>query len=43
RESEGINPKFDDEEIKSIGVEHLIVSVVGNFVVAAFNKACEKM
>ncbi|GJS64957.1 hypothetical protein Tco_0679521 [Tanacetum coccineum] len=41
-ESEGTNPEFDDGERKSIGVDHPIVSAVGNFAVAAFNKACKK-
>ncbi|KAL6528837.1 hypothetical protein OROMI_029013 [Orobanche minor] len=43
-DSEVTNPKFEfyHEEIRSIGVDHPIVSVVGNFAVAAFNKACKK-
>ncbi|PWA48547.1 hypothetical protein CTI12_AA329770 [Artemisia annua] len=44
RDSEVTNPMFEfyHGKIRSIGVDHPIVSVVGNFAVAAFNKACKK-
>ncbi|GKF77138.1 hypothetical protein Tco_0229608, partial [Tanacetum coccineum] len=42
RESEVTNLEFDDGERMSVKADRLIVSVVGNFVVAAFNKACKK-
>ncbi|PWA72720.1 hypothetical protein CTI12_AA267910 [Artemisia annua] len=42
RESEVTNPELDDGERRSVEVDHPIVSVVGNFAVAAFNKACKK-
>ncbi|GKC60022.1 hypothetical protein Tco_1087620 [Tanacetum coccineum] len=42
RESEVTNPEFDDGERRSVEADHPIVSVVGNFAVAAFNKACKK-
>ena len=43
RETELTNPEFVDEKIRSIEADHPIVSVVGNFAVTAFNKACNKV
>ncbi|GJT58111.1 quinone oxidoreductase-like protein 2 [Tanacetum coccineum] len=43
RQCEGTMPEFYDGERQSIRVDHPIVSVVGNFVVAAFSKACKKV
>ncbi|GJS43653.1 probable tocopherol O-methyltransferase, chloroplastic [Tanacetum coccineum] len=42
RQCEGTMPEFHDGERQSIRVDHPIVSVVGNFAVAAFSKACTK-
>ncbi|PWA46357.1 hypothetical protein CTI12_AA510230 [Artemisia annua] len=39
REAEVINPEFVNEEMRSLEADHPIVSVVGNFAVAAFNDA----
>ena len=43
REAEVTNPEFVNEKKRSIDADHPIVSVVGNFAVAAFNKACNKV
>ncbi|GJY82882.1 probable tocopherol O-methyltransferase, chloroplastic [Tanacetum coccineum] len=43
RQCEGTMPEFHDGERQSIRVDHLIVSVVGNFAVSAFSKACKKV